>query len=133
MLMTTPSEATSVRLRRRRRRSFGIRAFEVAVILTIGAVTAVLVATKADELPGRSNSAGCTISQLAAERAALAYLAGDGAGDWPKDLVALTSGDHPVLDLPRGVSLTGAKSVSGPDWTLTMHGGGAAQPTFTCG
>ena len=130
--MTTPSRATSARSRRRRR-SFGLHAIELAVILAIGAATAVLVATKAQDLPARGGSAGCTISQLAADRAALAYLAGQGAGRWPTDLVTLTSGGRPILELPEGVTYAGPMSLVGPNWTLTMHGGGNAQPTFTCG
>lgn len=38
----------------------------------------------------------------------------------------------PVFVPPDGVSVT-ADTVKGKGWTLTMSGGGATAPRFTCG
>lgn len=129
--MTTPSRATSLRPRRRRR-SFGLRAIELGVILAVGAAAIGMLVAKVDELPAKGGSAACTISQLAADRAAVAYFAGEGAGSWPKDLQALTTGVTPILELPHGVEHTDPWTVTSHSWTLTMQGGGASQPTFRC-
>ena len=119
---------------RRRRHTTGIRTVELVVVLFAGAAGLLIVVGKASHLPAQSGGAACVVSQVAADHAALAYFAGQGQSDhWPKSFDDLTAGTPPILALPTGVVAASLTSLTGHGWTLTMTGGGSAEPTFICG
>ncbi len=130
MMTTSPGQHRS--LSRRRRRSLGVRTFEILAILGIATVTVAIVAVKTNKLPQQGGLSACLVSQAAADRAAITYFASTGgATHWPETFDDLTGGTTRFLVLPSG-STRSAHEVSGNDWRLLMQGGGSTQPTFTC-
>jgi hypothetical protein len=52
-------------------------------------------------------------------------------GSYPTTFRQLTSGKSPLLIAGQGTTVA-AITMTGPGWKLTMSGGGATLPTFTC-
>lgn len=110
-----------------------MRTIEIGTVVLVGAVAAVVLTGRAADLPARTSGSACLVSQLAAEQAALAWYAGPGQSThWPASFGQLTSGEHPVLALPSGVTVRSEHELSGRDWTLRLAGGDTSTPTFTC-
>jgi hypothetical protein len=59
------------------------------------------------------------------------FYANSAPSKWPATFTDMTTGNPPVLDPPSGAVVT-ATTITGDGWTLTMTGGGASRPTFTC-
>jgi hypothetical protein len=52
-------------------------------------------------------------------------------GSYPTTFTQMTSAKSPLL-IPGDGTTVAATTIAGPGWKLTMTGGGAAPPTFTC-
>jgi hypothetical protein len=66
-----------------------------------------------------------------AARAASAVSYANSPGTYPATFTEMTTGKTPPLVAQAGVVVT-ATTLTGTGWTLTMTGGGAKPPTFTC-
>ena len=76
---------------------------------------------------------GCRATADAARSASAIYFAHTG-GRYPTRWSDLTVPRGRVFPLPTDVVINAAnpRQLAGPDWTLTMTGGGATAPAFAC-
>ena len=85
--------------------------------------------SKLSEAPRASSLNACFATRDAARAAeAIVYA---NTSRYPTTFAEMTMSNPPVLVPPDGVSVT-ADQLEGEGWTLTMSGGGATAPRFTC-
>ena len=80
-----------------------------------------------------TNSAAdaCRAMGDASKAASAVFYANSAPSVFPHAFTDMTSGNPKMLDPPSHATVTASK-ISGDGWTLTMSGGGATTPTFTC-
>jgi hypothetical protein len=67
----------------------------------------------------------------AARAASAVFYANSAPNKWPATFTDLTTGNPPVLDPPNDAAVA-ATTITGDGWKLTITGGGATRPTYTC-
>ena len=85
-------------------------------------------------LPDAASTNACVVSAGAAKTASAVYFANT-HGTYPTRWADITTPSPPLYVLADGVTINSRKrkELDGDGWTLTMRGGGATEPTFTCG
>jgi hypothetical protein len=82
--------------------------------------------------PTRNSAADTCRSMSDASKAASAvFYANSAPNAFPHAFTDMTRGRPKMLD-PPGDATVSASKITGDGWTLTMSGGGATAPTFTC-
>jgi hypothetical protein len=77
--------------------------------------------------------AACNASAAAARSASTSFYVGS-SGAYPAKWSDLTATNPPAFTLPAGVVINAGNpaQLDGRGWTMTMAGGGATEPSFTC-
>jgi hypothetical protein len=113
-------------------RGIGSPAAEAAAAVAASAGGAAVVAAPR----GGSSSArnGCTASADAARSASTFYFANSGGRSYRVKWSDMTTSNPPIYKLETNVVINGGnpKELDGRGWKLTVSGGGASEPTFTC-
>jgi hypothetical protein len=85
---------------------------------------------------GSGNSAliSCRVSAAAARAASTLYFANSGGRSYPVKWSDMTTSNSALYELTPDVVINrvNATELDGRGWRLTMSGGGATPPTFTC-
>jgi hypothetical protein len=75
--------------------------------------------------------AQCAASKDAAKASSAVFFANSQTSQYPTTFNDLTHGTPRLWVQPVGVTVAN-DTMTGDGWTLTMAGGGATAPTFTC-
>jgi type IV pilus assembly protein PilA len=129
-------------IHKRDERGFTLIELLIAIVV-VGILAAVAIVGIAG-LTNTGNKSACKQSMDAATAASAAFYANNlsdtarATTPWPTTIQEMTvasasnpTNTPPVYNAPTGATFAGANMTVG-SWTLTMGGGGAAQPTFTC-
>jgi hypothetical protein len=81
------------------------------------------------EAPRAASGKACVSTRDAAEAASSAVFTN--TGRYPASFTEMTTGRAPALIAGQDTKVA-ADTLAGKGWTLTMHGGGATAPVFTC-
>ena len=73
----------------------------------------------------------CTFMRDASMAASAVFYANAVPNRFPVTFTEMTSTNPPALEAPSG-TVVAATTITGAGWTLTMTGGGATRPTYTC-
>ncbi|HTK17787.1 MAG TPA: hypothetical protein VL769_15450 [Acidimicrobiia bacterium] len=73
----------------------------------------------------------CRAMSDASKAASAVFYANSVPNMFPHAFTDMTSGNPKMLDPPSEATVT-ASTITGDGWTLTISGGGATTPTFTC-
>jgi general secretion pathway protein G len=114
-------------------RDEGFTLVEILIAIVVVGILAAVVVIGISSLTDKGNKTACTASRDAAIAGATVYYANNAA--YPTTLLEMTGHTPPELTLPTGVAIKDAgtdKVVGNGTWTLTIAGGGATAPTFTC-
>ena len=82
--------------------------------------------------PTSDSSGLCHAMRDASKAASAVFYANSTLSTFPTTFTDMTTDEPPELEAPAGAVVT-ATSITGEGWTLTVTGGGATAPTFTCG
>ena len=104
----------------------------VAVVL-VGILSGVAILS-IESLPDSARTNACVASAGAAKTASAVYFANT-HGTYPTRWSDMTTASPPLYGLANGVTINRhrRKELDGDGWKLTMRGGGATEPTFSCG
>jgi prepilin-type N-terminal cleavage/methylation domain-containing protein len=131
--MGTKMELQEQDIQHRNERGFTLIELLIAIVV-VGVLTAVAI-VGIGGLVDNGHTAACQASGDAAKAASAVFYANSAAGTYPADFHDLVT-PNKVYDIPSGVSpiapAVGDLVLTGKGWTLTMAGGGATAPTFTC-
>ena len=123
-----------------KRNEKGFTLIELLIAIVVVGILAAVAIVGIGGLTNTGSKAACTTSKDGAKAASAAYYANQSPNAWPTTIAQMSTdsatapvNSPPVYELPAGGTLNGAGTVlTGNGWTLTIGGGGASQPTFTC-
>jgi prepilin-type N-terminal cleavage/methylation domain-containing protein len=110
----------------------GFTLIELLIAIVVVGILAAVAIVGIGGLTTTGGNSACKASADAATTASAAYYANQTPNAWPTTFTDMT-GANPVsvFTVQSGVT-EAANTLTGGNWTLTMAGGGASQPTFTC-
>ena len=110
----------------------GFTLIELLIAIVVVGILAAVAIVGIGGLTKTGGNSACKASKDAATTASAAYYANQSPNTWPSTFTDMT-GANPVsvFTVPSGVT-EAANTLTAGNWTLTMAGGGASQPTFTC-
>jgi prepilin-type N-terminal cleavage/methylation domain-containing protein len=110
----------------------GFTLIELLIAIVLVGILSAVVIVGVGSLTSKGAASACEATRDAATTAAAADFATNGA--YPTTFTAMTSTTPPELDTNGNAALTVAAATikNGTKWTLTIAGGGATAPTFTC-
>ena len=73
----------------------------------------------------------CRAMRDASRAASAVFYANSTPNKWPATFTEMTTTNPPELAPPND-AVVAATTITGDGWTLTIAGGGATRPTFTC-
>lgn len=116
-------------MQRKNQEGFTLIELLIAIVV-VGVLTAVAI-VGIGSLTDRGEKATCAASADSAKAASIVHYANT-SGTYPSDLEDMVTADE--WELPSGVAAPGpgVLTVTFNNQTLTMAGGGATAPTFTC-
>lgn len=118
--------------KKRRANDEGFTLIELLIVIVIIGILSTVVVLAVGGITNKGSTASCSATADASTAAAAAFYAQDATNQWPTTFTAMT-GATPALLKVQGGATVAANTVTGKGWTLTMAGGGATEPTFTCG
>ncbi|MFM2077258.1 MAG: hypothetical protein RJA49_1148 [Actinomycetota bacterium] len=113
-------------------RDEGFTLIEILIAIVVVGILSAVAVVGISSLTSKGGNSACTASADAAKAASVVHYANTGA--YPTKLTDMTASTPAVeLTLPTGITVNGAGlATTGATWTLTISGGGATAPVFTC-
>ena len=108
-------------------RDGGFTLVEILIAIVLVGILSAVVVVGVGTLTDQGNDSACTASLDAAKAGSVVYFAQSGA--YPDEFTDMTAAD--ALEPPSDVTVN-ATTLVADGWTLTIAGGGASKPTFTC-
>jgi prepilin-type N-terminal cleavage/methylation domain-containing protein len=125
-----------------KRNEKGFTLIELLIAIVVVGILAAVAIVGIAGLTNTGNKSACTASQDSATAASAAFYANNlsdatrGTSPWPNSIEEMTvvsatgpTNSPAVFQAPANATFPGTGMTVGT-WTLTMSGGGAAQPTF---
>jgi type IV pilus assembly protein PilA len=119
----------------------GFTLIELLIAIVVVGILAAVAIVGIAGLTNTGSKSACKVSADSAHAASAAYYANQTPNAWPATFQAMATvsatNDPAVYEVPAGTWETAALVAStmvfhGNGWFLTMTGGGATAPTFTC-
>jgi prepilin-type N-terminal cleavage/methylation domain-containing protein len=108
-------------------RDGGFTLVEILIAIVLVGILSAVVVVGVGTLTDQGNDSACTASLDASKAASVVYFAQNGA--YPTTFTAMVAAD--ALEPPTDVTVADG-TLTADGWTLTIAGGGASKPTFTC-
>lgn len=108
-------------------RDEGFTLVEILIAIVLVGILSAVVVVGVGSLTDQGNESACTASLDAAKAGSVVFFAQNAA--YPTTFTEMVSAD--ALTPPTDVTVTDSAMTAG-GWELSISGGGATKPTFTC-